>query len=81
MSRRAFFFEDRFFKKGFNSETKGLLSDRIFGIISVPAFARMLTAKENKLDLFEAINSGKTILVNTAKTSWAMLSLYSADTS
>ena len=62
------FFKDRFFKKGFNSESKGLLSDRLFGIISVPAFARMLTAKENKLDLFEAINSGKTILVNTAKT-------------
>jgi hypothetical protein len=62
------FFEDRFFKKGFNSETKGLLSDRIHGITSIPAFARMLTAKENKLDLFEAINSGKTILVNTAKT-------------
>ena len=61
------FFEDRFFKKGFNSEFKGLLSDRIHGITSIPAFARMLTAKENKLDLFEAINSGKTILVNTAK--------------
>ena len=62
------FFETRFFNKGYTLETKGALANRLYGIVSLPAFSRMLTAKENKLDLFDAINSGKTILVNTAKT-------------
>ena len=62
------FFATRFSSKGYTLETKAALADRLYGIVSIPAFSRMLTAKENKLDLFNAINSGKTILVNTAKT-------------
>jgi hypothetical protein len=61
------FFESRFFSKGYTLETKGALANRLHGIVSMPAFSRMLNAKENKLDLFDALNSGKTILVNTAK--------------
>ncbi|MDE2133942.1 MAG: ATP-binding protein [Alphaproteobacteria bacterium] len=63
-SRR--FFETEFFNPSF-AATKTQISKRLWGVLSTPAFDRMFSQKENKLDLFEALNGGKVILVNTAK--------------
>jgi hypothetical protein len=60
------FFETEFFSPSF-SATKGQIQKRLWGVLSTPAFERMFAQKENKLDLFEAMNEGKIILVNTAK--------------
>lgn len=63
-SRR--FFETEFFSPSF-SATKSQILKRLWGVLATPAFERMFSQSENKLDLFEALNSGKIILVNTAK--------------
>ncbi len=60
------FFETEFFSPSF-SATKSQILKRLWGVLSTPAFERMFTQKENKLDLFQALNEGKIILVNTAK--------------
>ena len=61
------FFTQQFYAKGYNIETKRRIVQRLYGILRVPAFNRMFTAKDNKLDLFTELNAGKTILVNTSK--------------
>jgi len=60
------FFETEFFSPSFTA-TKSQILKRLWGVLSTPAFDRMFSQKENKLDLFEAMNQGKIILVNTAK--------------
>lgn len=60
------FFETEFFSPSFTA-TKSQILKRLWGVLSTPAFERMFAQKENKLDLFEAMNEGKIILVNTAK--------------
>lgn len=60
------FFETEFFSPSF-APTKSQILKRLWGVLSTPAFDRMFSQQENKLDLFEAMNSGKIILVNTAK--------------
>ncbi|MBS1985524.1 MAG: ATP-binding protein [Bdellovibrionales bacterium] len=60
------FFEHEFFSPSF-SATKGQVSKRLWGVLSTPSFDRMFSQKKNKIDLFDALNSGKIILVNTAK--------------
>ncbi|HEX3666926.1 MAG TPA: type IV secretory system conjugative DNA transfer family protein [Rhizomicrobium sp.] len=61
-----YFFETEFFHPAFAATKKQVLR-RLWGVLSTPAFERMFTQKENKLDLFEAMNEGKIILVSTAK--------------
>lgn len=60
------FFENEFFSPSF-SATKNQVSKRLWGVLSTPSFDRMFSQKENRIDLFDALNSGKIILVNTAK--------------
>ncbi|MDR3526084.1 MAG: type IV secretion system DNA-binding domain-containing protein [Rhizomicrobium sp.] len=60
------FFETEFFSPSF-APTKSQILKRLWGVLSTPAFDRMFSQQENKLDLFEAMNGGKIILVNTAK--------------
>ncbi len=60
------FFETRFFDRSFN-ETKKQILTRLWGVLSNPTFERMFSHPKNKVDLFEATNSGKIILINTAK--------------
>lgn len=60
------FFETQFFEPGFNATKKQVLR-RLWGVMSNPTFERMFSQSENKVDLFEAMNSGKIILINTAK--------------
>ena len=60
------FFETEFFHPSFAATKKQVLR-RLWGVLSTPAFERMFTQKDNKLDLFEAMNDGKIVLVSTAK--------------
>ncbi len=60
------FFETEFFSPSF-SATKSQILKRLWGVLSTPAFERMFSQRENKLDLFAALNDGSIILVNTAK--------------
>lgn len=61
-----YFFEKEFFDPSFNATKKQILK-RLWGVLATPAFERMFAQKENKLDLFAAMNEGKIILVSTAK--------------
>ena len=60
------FFEKEFFHPSFAATRKQILR-RLWGVLSTPSFERMFAQKENKLDLFQALNDGKIILINTAK--------------
>jgi len=61
------FFENQFFNKQAFGQTKQQLARRLYAILSVPAFSRSFAASKNKLDMFSALQSGKVVLVNTAK--------------
>jgi len=61
-----YFFETEFFHPSFAATKKQVLR-RLWGVLSTPAFERMFTQPKNKLDLFNAMNEGKIILVSTAK--------------
>ncbi len=61
-----YFFEKEFFDPSF-SATKKQIVKRLWGVLSTPAFERMFLQPTNKLDLFEALNDGKIILMSTAK--------------
>ncbi len=61
-----YFFETEFFHPSFAATKKQILR-RLWGVLSTPAFERMFTQPKNKLDLYEAMNDGKIILVSTAK--------------
>jgi hypothetical protein len=61
-----YFFQTEFFHPGFTATKKQILR-RLWGVLSTPAFERMFAQKANKLDLFQALNDGKIILINTAK--------------
>lgn len=60
------FFQNQFFSRAF-SQTKQQIARRLYGVLQVPAFDRMFSAPRNKLDMFEAIQQGRIILVNTSK--------------
>lgn len=61
-----YFFETEFFHPSFAATKKQILR-RLWGVLSTPAFERMFAQSYNKLDLFEAMQDGKIILVSTAK--------------
>lgn len=61
-----YFFETEFFHPSFAATKKQILK-RLWGVLSTPAFERMFAQEANKLDLFDAMNEGKIILVSTAK--------------
>lgn len=60
------FFATEFFAPSFAATKKQILR-RLWGVLSTPAFERMFVQRENKLDLYAAMNEGKIILVSTAK--------------
>lgn len=61
------FFENQFFSKQAFGQTKQQLARRLYAVLSVPAFNRSFAATKNKLDMFEALQSGKVVLVHTSK--------------
>ncbi len=60
------FFETQFFSKSF-APTKQQIARRLWSVLSHTTLDRMFSQKESSLDLFDAMNSGKIILINTAK--------------
>lgn len=60
------YFENQFFTKRY-ADLKQQIARRLYGVLSVPAFDRMFSATENRVDMFEAMQSGKVVLVNTSK--------------
>ena len=60
------FFETRFFDRSFN-ETKKQILTRLWGVLSNGTLERMFSHPKNKVDLYGSINSGKIILINSAK--------------
>ncbi len=60
------FFATEFFHPSFTA-TKSQILKRLWGILANPSFERMFSSRENKVDLFEALGSGKIVLINTAK--------------
>jgi hypothetical protein len=60
------FFATRFFDASFR-ETKKQILARLWGVLSNTALERMFSHKESKIDCFELMNSGKIVLINTAK--------------
>lgn len=60
------FFETEFFSTGFAATKKQILR-RLWGVLANPVFERMFSHPENRIDLFDAMNEGKIVLINTAK--------------
>lgn len=61
-----YFFETEFSHPSFAATKKQILR-RLWGVLSTPAFERMFAHPANKIDLLEATNAGRIVLVNTAK--------------
>ena len=61
------FFKNQFYSRKEFSQTKQQIARRLYGVLQVPAFDRMFSPKVNKLDMFEAMQGGKVVLVNTSK--------------
>ena len=47
--------------------TRQQILSRLYGVLSKPVLSRMFSHTHNKLNLFEAMNKGSLILINTAK--------------
>jgi hypothetical protein len=60
------FFKQEFVGKGFAPTRKQILS-RLYGVLQNPTFERMFAAKHNKLDLGQALNKGRVVVVNTSR--------------
>lgn len=60
------FFETQFFSKSFEPTKKQILT-RLWGVLSNTTFDRMFSHERNKVDLFDAMQSGKVVLIHTAK--------------
>jgi len=60
-----------FFRNDFNdrqfADTKKQILRRLWGVLENPTFERLFSHPRNKLDMFDALNTGKIVLVNTAK--------------
>lgn len=60
------FFEERFFDRSFN-ETKKQVLTRLWGVLSNATFDRMFSHPRSKVKLFDALQEGRIVLINTAK--------------
>ena len=60
------FFKQQFFAKDFTATRQQILR-RLWGIFEQPTFERMMGTRENKVDLFELMQSGCVVLADTAK--------------
>jgi hypothetical protein len=61
-----YFFETQFFSSDFDKTRQQILT-RLWGVFSNSVLERMLNNERNKVDLFDAMNKGSIILINTAK--------------
>src|SRR5262249_38507844 len=62
----ARFFQTQFFSNSFNDTRQQILT-RLYSVLSNSVLDRMFNNERNKVNLFEAMNRGSLILINTAK--------------
>jgi hypothetical protein len=62
----AQFFQTQFFSKAFDNTRQQILT-RLYGVLTNSVLERMFSHKHNKLNLYQAMNAGSLILINTAK--------------
>jgi hypothetical protein len=55
------------FQSPMYATTRQQILSRLYGVLSKPVLSRMFSHTHNKLNLFEAMNKGGLILINTAK--------------
>ena len=60
------FFNTQFFSTSFSQTKKQILS-RLWSVLSNETLENLFSSSENKVNIFEAMNDGKIILVNTSK--------------
>ncbi len=60
------YFENQFFTNRY-ADLRQQIARRLYSVLSVPSFDRMFSSKRNRLDMFEAVQTGKVVLVNTSK--------------
>lgn len=60
------YFRNQFFTRRY-SDLRQQIARRLYSVVSVPSFDRMFSSKVNKLDMFDAIQNGKVVLINTSK--------------
>ncbi|SMN17145.1 VirD-like protein [uncultured Candidatus Thioglobus sp.] len=60
------FFNTQFFSTSFSQIKRQILS-RLWSILSNETLENLFSSSENKVNIFEAMNDGKIILVNTSK--------------
>jgi hypothetical protein len=59
------FFENEYYDRNFSSTRKEIKA-RLYSLLMRPEFVEMFSTPERKLDLFDCLQSGKIVLVNTA---------------
>ncbi len=59
------FFKQQLKPKSYRA-TREAIAQRIWNVMANPAFNRLFSAKRSKINLFEALNDGKIILINSA---------------
>ncbi|HLH96801.1 MAG TPA: type IV secretory system conjugative DNA transfer family protein [Xanthobacteraceae bacterium] len=60
------YFANQFFTKSY-AQTKHQIARRLYSVLQVPAFERMFASQRNRLDMFDALQAGSVVLVNTSK--------------
>jgi hypothetical protein len=60
------YFRNQFFTRRY-ADLRQQIARRLYSVVSVPSFDRMFSSKVNKLDMFDAIQNGKVVLINTSK--------------
>ena len=60
------FFQKQFFSTGYKATREQILR-RLYGVLQNPSFERMFANPVNRLDLFDVLNDGGIVLVNTSK--------------
>lgn len=60
------FFENEFFSKKYQS-TKEQIATRLWSILSHSTFQRILCSQSNKIDIYDLMNNGHIVLINTSK--------------
>lgn len=60
------YFEKQFFSTSYKATREQILR-RLYGFLQNPSFERMFAHKVNRLDLFDVLNGGGIVLVDTAK--------------
>jgi len=63
------FFKNHFYKAGGDGfkASKSQVINRLLSVLAVPALSKIFSSTKNKINLFDAINTGKIVLIHTCK--------------